>query len=516
MGHRLRLRLVPGLTSGALVLTLALGTPVLARAQDAPSTSAELRDVTHLPPSCVDTEAFPLIEARASSPDAARHLGRVVLRFRSEGDPGWHEVAFRSAAGTLFQAALPKPLPGAGRIVYYIAAGKPELRSPRYTVNVLMGGCPGARSAPQELVDGMRVRRTSSDQDEVPTGFNPDGIRTGGRATRTTLGILAGAAGGATIAAVAATGGEPSVGNPGPGNPPAALRPCFTPDPIPDIDSGDTVLFDASCTTPTTVTSYSWNFGDGTTGQGSSIEHLFRPGALRTVTLTVSDGSRTDSTSRVVHVRSTPTACFITNPDPPRILVNDAISFNADCALGDRDGGATPITLYDWDFGDGREGAEGRFVSHQFTKADLYGVTLTVTNQDGRQDKTTQFILVERRASGGRVEVAFTSELELPAGASAAISINDSETVTLTAPSPREQRVPAHGGENVVSGRVLAGGEGASPGRWRFDFRNAPNFVPGSLQVDSGQVLTLDRYGVVFQLTSDPRSGVRFRFRLEE
>jgi PKD domain len=478
------------------------------------SGSDELRDLTHTPPPCVDSEAFPLFEARASSAEAARRLGRLVLRFRSDADTGWYEVAFRpAAAGTLFQAALPRPLPEAGRILYYIASGRPELRSPRYTVDVLMGGCPGARAAPQGLVEEMRVRRTASSQDEVPKGFSPEGIRTGPRASRTTLGIIAGAAGGATIAALAATSGGTTSTNPGPGSPPEALRPCFTPDPIPDIDSGDTVLFDASCTTPDTVTSYLWNFGDGTTAQGSSVEHLFRPGALRTVTLTVSDGQRSDSISRVVHVRATPTACFITTPDPPRIFVNDAVSFNADCALGDRDGGPTPITLYDWDFGDGREGAEGRFVSRQFTKADLYGVTLTVTNADGRQDKTSQFVLVERRASG-RVDVTFISGLELPAGASASISLNDTETVTLTAPSTREQRVPARSGENVVAGHLVS--EGGSPGRWRFDFRNAPNFVPGSLHVDSGQVLTLDRYGVVFQLNGDPAAWVRFRFRLEE
>lgn len=512
------MRLGLGLGLG-LVLVLATGALAHSppgRGQEAPASSGELRDLTHTPASCVDTEGFPLIEARATSADAARRLGRPLLRFKSEGDPGWYEVAFRPTAGTLFEAALPKPLPGAGRIIYYIASGKPELRSPRYTVNVLMGGCPGTSSAPAELVQGMRVRRTASNQDEVPKGFSPDGIRTGGRASRSTLGILAGAAGGAAIAAVAATGGEPAAGTPGPGSPPAALRPCFTPDPIPDIDSGDTILFDASCTTPDTVTSYAWSFGDGSTGQGSSVEHLFRPGGLRTITLTVRDGSRTDSISRVVHVRSSPTACFITSPDPPRIFVNDAVSFNADCSVGDRDGGAAPITLYDWDFGDGREGAEGRFVSRQFTKADLYGVTLTVTNQDGRRDKTTQFVLVERRGSAGRVEVTFTSELELPAGASGWISVNDGSTVTLPASSPHEQRVSARGGENVVSGRVASERAGGSAGRWRFDFRNAPNFVPGSLQVDSGQVLTLDRYGVVFQLTGDPPAAIRFRFRLQE
>jgi hypothetical protein len=507
-------RLAPVIAFALAALSPALAS--LGRSQEAAASEGELEDVTHTPPPCVDTEVFPLIEIHGSSSDAARRLGRLTLRFRSEGDPGWYEVGFRAAAGTLFQAALPKPLPEAGRITYYIASGRPELRSPRYTVNVLMGGCPGAQGAPQDLVQSMRVRRTADDQDEIPRGFSPDGIRTD-RGSRTTVGIIAGAAGGAAIAAAAATGGESAPGNSGSGNPPPeALRPCFTPDPIPDIDSGDTIRFDASCTTPATVTSYRWDFGDGTTAQGSSVEHLFRPGGLRTVVLTVSDGQRTDSISRVVHVIATPSACFITAPDPPRIFVNQAVSYNADCSLGDRDGGATPVSVYEWDFGDGRPNGLGRFVSHVYPKADLYGVTLTVTNEDGRQDKTTQFVVVERRGVGGRidVDVTFTSELDLPAGASAAISVNDSETVTMTAPSPREQRIHARAGENVVVGRLVS--EGGAPGRWRFDFRNAANFVPGSLRVDSGQVLTIDRYGVVLRLAGEPGASIRFRFELQE
>ena len=64
---------------------------------------------------------------------------------------------------------------------------------------------------------------------------------------------------------------------------------------------------------------YAWDFGDGQTASGSSVEHLFRPGGIYTVRLTVSEGQRTDNTTRVVRVRATPVACFTTTPDPPRI-----------------------------------------------------------------------------------------------------------------------------------------------------------------------------------------------------
>jgi PKD repeat protein len=376
-----------------------------------------------------------------------------------------------------------------------------------------MGGCPGARSASAEMTDGIELRRTSSGQPEIPRGFSPVGIRAGGMTSRGTLGIFAGAAGGATVAALALMGEDPPPENPDPGNP-QALRACFTPDPIPDIESGATIRFDGSCTTPVTVSSYQWNFGDGTTGDGTSVEHLFRPGGVYSVTLTVRDGQRSDSISRLVRVRATPTACFTTIPNPPRIFVNDSISFNAECSVGDRDGGASRILLYEWEFGDGRPGADGRFVSRQFTRPDVYGVTLTVTNDDGRQDQTTQFVVVERRASGGRIELSFVSQLELPPGTPAQVSVNESATVAAIAASPQQYRIEAREGENLFDARLVS--RESAEGRWRFDFASAPGFVPGSIRVDSGDVIAVDARSVAFRVQGESAVPIRFRFRLAE
>jgi PKD repeat protein len=474
------------------------------------SQEAELAGIAHTPPPCMSTEDFPLLEAKASGPDAAR--AKLTVRFRAEDDPGWYEVEVPSAGGLTYHAALPKPTREAVRVHYYFVSGRPEIRSPEHVVNVLMGGCPGARAAPAELTERIRVRRTADAQREIPPGFSPEGIRTGG-VSGTTLGIVVGAGTGAGLAALAVSGEDTVAPPPDPGNP-EAIRACFAPDPVPDIDSGDTIVFDASCSTPTTISSYQWDFGDRSTAQGRSVEHLFRPGGLYTVTLTVSDGQRTDRTSRLVNVRATPIACFITSPDPPRILVNGSIDFNADCSVGDRDGGPTFITAYNWDFGDGDDGGEGRFVSHRFTAPDLYGVTLTVTNEDGRQDRTTQFVVVERRPASNPPQIDFLSQLELPAGASAQIAVNEAESVATVAPAPQRHRARARAGENVIEGRLLS--EANEPGQWRFDFRGTTRFVSGSLRVDSGEVLTLDGESVVFRVTGKPGSPIRFRFRLEE
>ena len=492
--------MIPGLARVSL-LFFSLGRPQ----------EAALEDIVHTPPPCMSIEDFPLLEAKASTMDVAR-ARRLTVRFKAEDDPGWYEVEAPSAVGVTYQAALPKPTREAVRVHYYFVSGRPERRSPEYVVNVLMGGCPGARAAPAELTERIRVRRTADAQREIPLGFSPEGIRTGGM-SGATLGIVVGAGAGAGLAALAVSGEDAPPPPPDPGSP-EAIRACFAPDPVPDIDSGDTIVFDASCSTPTTISSYQWDFGDRSTAQGRSVEHLFRPGGLYTVTLTVSDGQRTDRTSRLVNVRATPIACFVTSPDPPRIRVNGSIDFNADCSVGDRDGGPTFITTYAWDFGDGTAGGEGRFVSHLFTAPDLYGVSLTVTNEDGRQDRTTQFVVVERRSASNPPELDFLSQLELAAGTSAQIAVNVAETLATAAPAPQRHRARGRAGENVVEARLLS--EAGEPGRWRFDFRGAGRFVPGSLRVDSGEVLTLDSESVVFRVTGKPGPPIRFRFRVEE
>ncbi len=504
----------------AVIRTLAGG--AIANSQEAPSTTRDQLEIAHSPAPCMDTEEFPLIEARASSNNVARALMGLSVRFKAEDDDGWYETSFRSPAGATFQTALPKPQPEASRVVYYFAVG--DRQSQEYLVPVLTGGCPGARTAASALTDGIRVRRTSPGQTEIPTGFSADGISAGGSMSGATLGIVAAAAGGAAVAALVISGEEAPPGNGGgnPGNPgnPEAIRACFTPDPIPNIDSGDTILFDASCTTPSTVTTYQWDFGDGTTAQGSNVEHLFTPGSVYTVTLTASDLSRSDTTSRVVQVIATPSGCFITNPDPPRIGANESINFNAECSTGDRDGGATEITLYEWDFGDGRPGAEGVFVSRQFPQPDVYGVRLTITNADGRQGTNTQFVVVESQATASTQErsqraseLVMISKLEFPEGGEdvrAQLSVNDSGAITTTA--TQQLRLRTRAGENIVEGRLLS--EAGGPGLWRLDFSGAPSFAGGSLRIDNGQILTRDSHSVVFRLTGKPGPFVRFRFRV--
>jgi subtilisin family serine protease len=50
-----------------------------------------------------------------------------------------------------------------------------------------------------------------------------------------------------------------------------------------------------------TITSYAWNFGDGTTGSGATVTKIYTSGGTRQITLTVTDnGGATDSETRTI------------------------------------------------------------------------------------------------------------------------------------------------------------------------------------------------------------------------
>ncbi|QDU65386.1 S8 family serine peptidase [Engelhardtia mirabilis] len=55
------------------------------------------------------------------------------------------------------------------------------------------------------------------------------------------------------------------------------------------------------------LTSYTWNFGDGSGGSGATTSHTYSSAGSYTVTLTVSDGQLTDSDTATVNITSPPT-----------------------------------------------------------------------------------------------------------------------------------------------------------------------------------------------------------------
>jgi PKD repeat protein len=146
------------------------------------------------------------------------------------------------------------------------------------------------------------------------------------------------------------------------------------------------VTFDASLSTPNggTIVGYIWDFGDGTqrTVENPIITHSYEVAGDYTVILVVVDSEgKWDAESKFLSVQSSfgyPIASFTYSPTEP--LVNETMVFDAS-GSSDADG---TIVSYVWDFGDDTvENHTDSTVTHVYTSAGTYNVTLTVTDDDG-------------------------------------------------------------------------------------------------------------------------------------
>ena len=174
-----------------------------------------------------------------------------------------------------------------------------------------------------------------------------------------------------------------------PSNP--ALVPAFTVTPAAP-QAFNLVTFDASTTTNSGAAcrdacTYSWNFGDGTTGTGITTSHTFRTTGTFQVALTVTDarGAQMTSIQTLTVAPSTPpTANF--QVSPATVGVNQDAFFNASES---RAATGRTITRYDWSFGDGTTGS-GVTVSHRWSAPGNYSVVLTVTDDAGASTQVTK------------------------------------------------------------------------------------------------------------------------------
>jgi PKD repeat protein len=167
--------------------------------------------------------------------------------------------------------------------------------------------------------------------------------------------------------------------------PASSLVPSFVP---PSLNVGDVGVFsakvvDASGNDVTNqVAAFAWNFGDGATGSGQSVTHVFRGIGTFAVTLTITDRfglTNFITQSITVGQGQLPVATFVASPASP--VVNQQINFNAS---GSTAAPGHNITSFTWTFGDGT-GGNGAIVTHSYSSAGTYTVTLQVTDDAGRQ-----------------------------------------------------------------------------------------------------------------------------------
>ena len=153
------------------------------------------------------------------------------------------------------------------------------------------------------------------------------------------------------------------------------------------------VIFTASASGGTSPYIFSWNFGDGTTGTGSTVNHSYSSAGTFTVVLTVNDSSSPHQTAAFQQTLT------VSNPPPPLPLstsfsytpnspeMNSAVTFTATVS-----GGTEPYA-FSWNFGDGTS-ATVNPASHAYASTGSFTVTITVSDANGAAANHSQVVTV--------------------------------------------------------------------------------------------------------------------------
>ena len=144
------------------------------------------------------------------------------------------------------------------------------------------------------------------------------------------------------------------------------------------------------------ISSYAWNFGDGSTTQtttGPTVTKTYSKVGTYVVTVTVTDdlGQTASVSLQFTIVGSGVTASFTSSPTDPKTTTT--VQFNGVASTASA--GAT-ITEWNWDFGDGSvvNANNDPTTSHQFAAVGTYVVRLTVTDSAGRTGTVTTNVVV--------------------------------------------------------------------------------------------------------------------------
>jgi DNA/RNA endonuclease G (NUC1)/PKD repeat protein len=142
-----------------------------------------------------------------------------------------------------------------------------------------------------------------------------------------------------------------------------------------------------------TITSFAWNFGDGTTGTGSTTTHTYAQDGDFTVTLTVTDNDGlTDVITSSVHVNNV--SPVIATIGGASLLVGE--TFTTSGSFTDPGADTWSATV---DYGDGSGvrtlslTSKTFSLTHRYTTAGNFTVSVRVSDDDGTVAKTTTVVV---------------------------------------------------------------------------------------------------------------------------
>ncbi|WP_158543277.1 PKD domain-containing protein [Dyella psychrodurans] len=155
-----------------------------------------------------------------------------------------------------------------------------------------------------------------------------------------------------------------------------------------DTVSGLTVSFtNTSTDSGGTITSYAWNFGDGSTSTAASPSHTYTAAGTYTVSLEVTDNTGATNTKT-----GSVTVSSGSGGHPVASFTDSVSGLTVAFTNTSTDTGGT-ITSYSWNFGDGGTSTSAS-PSHTYTAAGTYTVSLSVTDNTGATNSSSQSVTV--------------------------------------------------------------------------------------------------------------------------
>jgi gliding motility-associated-like protein len=142
---------------------------------------------------------------------------------------------------------------------------------------------------------------------------------------------------------------------------------------------GGTYFYDASTVSSSSVNTWNWNFGDGSSDTSQNPVHLYSVAGPYTVVLTVTSGfGCSDDTTANVTILPGPDASFTASPSSANLFVD--INFT-DTSVPN----GSPLSSWFWSFADGDTTSVQNPV-HQYDVEGQFDVTLVVTDEAGCVD----------------------------------------------------------------------------------------------------------------------------------